>query len=340
MINRRCIRIKVFQTVYCNYKQEFKSLNEAEKHLFHSLEKTHQLYFFILMFVSDLAKQAEIHNRKQNSKYNLNVDDFVDNRNFIQNKFIELINRDKGFQSYLLKNQLSWHDHEEYLRSFAPKIASKLDDSLINAEYDNAQQAIFKKLIASKAYSNYSQLEDTTYAQDQNFIVCLLEEFILQSEIFYDLLEETNINWSDDLTTVFNILIVLVRKSKPTGMVLPEMYKDEKDDTSFAKQLLHKTIINRQKYDDIIAKHTKNWDISRLQESDTIIMRMALVELLEIPKIHANITLNEYIDISKYYNDTKSSPKFINGILNAVLQELIKAGEISKLKIQNIKKRQ
>ena len=66
----------------------------------------------------------------------------------------------------------------------------------------------------------------------------------------------------------------------------------------------------------------KNWDEERIAISDLILMQMAISELKYIPNIPHNVTLDEYIEISKEYSSPKSK-EFINGILDVFIKEIL-----------------
>ena len=62
---------------------------------------------------------------------------------------------------------------------------------------------------------------------------------------------------------------------------------------------------------------------------DNLIMATALTELLEFPEIPTKVTLDEYIEISKYYSSPGSNV-FINGVLDRMQNELTSNGAIAK----------
>jgi len=72
-----------------------------------------------------------------------------------------------------------------------------------------------------------------------------------------------------------------------------------------------------------------NWEMDRVALMDTLILKMALVELIEMPSIPIKVTMNEYIEISKYFSTPKSKI-FINGILDSLIIELKESGRIKK----------
>jgi N utilization substance protein B len=58
-------------------------------------------------------------------------------------------------------------------------------------------------------------------------------------------------------------------------------------------------------------------------------MKMALAEAKTFESIPLKVTLNEYIELSKYYS-TEKSHGFINGILDQLFTSLHESGDIKK----------
>jgi N utilization substance protein B len=106
------------------------------------------------------------------------------------------------------------------------------------------------------------------------------------------------------------------------------MYKDE-EDRQFAKDLYRKVVLNHSDNVLLIKQHTVNWDIERIAFIDNLILELALSEFLYFPSIPTKVTMNEYIELSKYYS-TEKSRNFINGILDKALKDLKKANKILK----------
>ena len=109
---------------------------------------------------------------------------------------------------------------------------------------------------------------------------------------------------------------------------LMPMYKDQ-EDRDFTKDLLRKAIINHDELRELIKEHSKNWDVERIAFMDILIMQLAITEFLYFPSIPTKVTLNEYIELSKFYS-TEKSRNFINGILDKTLKDLKKSEKINK----------
>ena len=84
--------------------------------------------------------------------------------------------------------------------------------------------------------------------------------------------------------------------------------------------------ILRLRIDDInelIENNTKNWSINRFSKIDLAILQIAIAEMLSDLNIPEKVSINQAIDLAKIYCEEKT-PKFINGILGSVVDEINK----------------
>lgn len=72
---------------------------------------------------------------------------------------------------------------------------------------------------------------------------------------------------------------------------------------------------------ELISKYAKNWSIERMPKVDLAVLKVAICEILFVEDIPNKVSINEAIEIAKIYCDDKT-PKFINGILGSVVNEL------------------
>jgi N utilization substance protein B len=101
------------------------------------------------------------------------------------------------------------------------------------------------------------------------------------------------------------------------------------DDIKFAKDLINKVVANSELLDAKIQEKVANWEMDRIALIDRILLRIGISELLFFPDIPPKVTINDVIEISKEYS-TSNSNKFINGILDAILSDLKKSGQLKK----------
>lgn len=100
-------------------------------------------------------------------------------------------------------------------------------------------------------------------------------------------------------------------------------------DKTFAHDLINRTIINRNELDERIVQKVTNWEMNRIALIDKILLRMGITELLNFPDIPPKVTINEVIEIAKLYS-TSGSGKFINGILDSILNDEKSSGRLNK----------
>ncbi|NJO90029.1 MAG: transcription antitermination factor NusB [Chloroflexia bacterium] len=171
---------------------------------------------------------------------------------------------------------------------------------------------------------------DDSFEADKQFLSTFYADFLAEDTNFADFLEEENIYWNDDIG--FAIIMVLktiegIKETTQFSKLLP-LFKNI-DDEEFAKKLIRKTIVNSEEHLKIIENHTKNWDTERIAHVDLLILQLALTELVEFPSIPVKVTLNEFIEISKYYS-TEKSKIFINGVLDKIVKELEADNKLNK----------
>ncbi len=138
----------------------------------------------------------------------------------------------------------------------------------------------------------------------------------------------------------FNISEESADKNSPRLLTPDEIYELEADipiqwnddDVIFARNLINRVLENNEKFDQYIKEHTDNWELERIARIDRILMHIALAEILFFDDIPYKVSVNEAIDIAKKFSTEKSS-QFINGILDAIYNTLLKEKKISKNKI-------
>lgn len=104
---------------------------------------------------------------------------------------------------------------------------------------------------------------------------------------------------------------------------------EKKDDRKFCDDLIRFTIDNNERFELIIRETVDNWDMERIALIDSIIIKMCLTEFFHFEDIPPKVSINESIDIAKDFS-TRNSGKFVNGVLDAILDKLTKENQINK----------
>jgi N utilization substance protein B len=137
----------------------------------------------------------------------------------------------------------------------------------------------------------------------------------------------------DDIDLMCAMVLKTIKQIKKEGDLeskpVLDLHKDKADELGFVKSLLRNTIEMDQVNTEMIDQLTKNWELERIARMDVILLKMALTELKVQPSIPKKVTLNEYIEISKFYSTPKSQV-FINGILDKAIPLLEERGELKK----------
>lgn len=118
-----------------------------------------------------------------------------------------------------------------------------------------------------------------------------------------------------------------LKQSHTEVKVLPKFKNEE--DLDFAKTLFIKALVNFEDNQEIVDKYSSNWDVERVVFMDSLILSIALAELIYFESIPVKVTLDEWIDIAKYYSSPTSS-NFVNGVLDKIVNDLQQDGRIKK----------
>ena len=307
MINRVIIRIKLLQVIYSYYQKESTDLSLAEKELMFSLQKTYDLYHNLLLLIPTLidAEQKRLDLRRH--KYLATSAELNPDMRFVNNRFAEQVRQNKKLQSFFNEKGSVWVEDET-----------------------NFIKGLLENILESEVYQSYLESDDN-YTSDLELWKKIFKDIIFKNEELYDFLEDKSIYWNDDMEITGAFVLKTIKKfgeeQSDKTELLPMFKSDE--DREFAMQLLHKSILNGEEYCERIDRHIKNWNLDRIANMDLYIMQIAIAELLNFPSIPVNVTLNEYIDIAKFYSTSKSGT-FINGILDAIVAELKKEDKLFK----------
>ncbi|CEO12685.1 transcription antitermination factor NusB [Paraclostridium sordellii] len=109
--------------------------------------------------------------------------------------------------------------------------------------------------------------------------------------------------------------------SDEADVELNESQLDEIIDRKYLNEMVKNFELNKSTIDELISKYAKNWTINRMAKVDLAILRLAVCEILYVLNMPTKVSINEAIELAKLYCDDKS-PKFINGILGSVVNEI------------------
>ena len=306
MISRRMLRIKVIKALYAHLKSDADSLMASEKTLVASIDKTYDLYFLMLSLIAELAHYAEQRQELARKKQLPTYEDLNPNRKFVENAVVRLIAQSDAVNDHLAARKLSW------------------------AKYPELIKTLYSQLEQSDYYKSYMARAERSWKEDLALVTDFYTRELEECEMLEDVLDEISILWNDDLG--FALIMVTrtlsnMRASHTDVKVLPKFKSEE--DLDFAMELFEKAAIGYDSNLQQIERFTRNWDVERIAFMDNLIMATAVAELTTFPSIPVKVTLDEYIEIAKFYS-TAGSSTFINGVLDKAVASLTEEGKINK----------
>ncbi|UIR54495.1 transcription antitermination factor NusB [Sphingobacterium sp. SRCM116780] len=308
MLNRRHLRVKVVQTLYAYSLSEDKDIKAFEKALLQNVDEVYEMYIWTLNLLDEVCDYALIDAEGRANKFLPTEKDLSLNTKLSSNTFIESLRQNPQYAEGVKKYKVSW--------GFDPEIV----------------RTVFAQLKHSEDYAYYVQSADRSIAVEKDIIKFIFKKIILKSPVIEQVFEEKFINWPVD-KEVLQALIAKTFKNfsseEPRQNRLADLTQNWYDDKDFILNLIAKTIRNTNEYQKMITEKTKNWESDRIALIDTLLMRMAICELVNFPSIPVKVTINEYIEISKVFSTLKSNT-FINGILDKILGDLNQDGRIQK----------
>ena len=306
MLNRRHIRIKVLQAFYAFFQSNNEDVLKGEKELFHSIEKIYDLYVFILMLFPSLKRQALIQIEEAKRSEYLRQDIDILKTGFIDNQLVDLIEQSKVLQKISKDRKINWEGDVE----------------------NDLTKKIFKEVYQTDNYKHLLQSESSSFNDDKDALVQLYKKEICNLEKLHHFFDEKSIYWQDDLDHVSSMILKTL-KSITENQELEILPLWKEDEYEFTQNLFRKAVLQKEENDALLQTYSKNWEKERLATMDSLLMNLAMTEALEFSSIPIKVTLNEYIEISKFYSTPKSN-SFINGILDRIFEDYKKDGKLVK----------
>ena len=313
MLNRRILRIKAFKVLYGSVLSDEKSLAQAQSQLEQSCEAARDLYIYMLSIISPLTNIARERIEAAQKKYNQTEEEKNPNMKFAENALAKLIDEDVDFQKLLAKKKLSWTQYDLLLKKVLTSVASK--------EY----------------YAQYMASPERSLKEDCKLFTKIFEEEFVDSEELEMILEEKSLHWNDDLAYALTWCCRTLKSfADGEAWKMPALYQSEmmkgsevESDKLFVTRLLQHSFAGYEKYSNMVAESVEGWEKERLFSTDVILIAMGLAEAVNFPTIPVKVTINEYVELSKFYGTPKSRA-FVNGLLDRLIQKLVNDGQIVK----------
>ena len=351
MINRVLIRTRVLQVAYAHLHRGELSLSAAEQDLELSLQRTYDLYLYLLQLIPSLTDFYREVLEVRRRKHLATQAERTPNMRLVENRLAAQLSETPELTAWYANFGLRWEDDEALLRH------------------------LLRKIERSELYQDYTHGRSSdSWAADQAFWLEAFHQLIAGDELLNEYLEAHSIYWEDDLAVVEKAEVeerphseeeqlqqalqaareagtyqavrlengpvevvkdflekTLRRATEEEGLqgqILP-MFRDEEDEL-FARHLLRQLLMKGNDYMQFIEPVlSEGWSTERLADIDALLLRLGVTEFLHFPAIPTHITINEYVELAKHYS-TAHSAAFVNGVLDAVARQLKDSGKIIK----------
>lgn len=313
MINRTSLRIKVLQALYAYTESGEDTPEKGVNHLMESIDKMRDLFVWQLSFLIETKRFAENRIEENKRKNFPTQEDLNPNMRYVNNRIIQRLEDNKDLAKEEQRLKINWADHQDIIRGY------------------------YNMMRNTEEYAQYMNDKNDDFRHDKKFITTMISKYFADLEVLQDYYEEKSIFFVDDYHLVSAMLLKFINDMKENFdeySLLPKMYRIEKDDVNnkdFAVTLFRETLSHYDEYGKLIGDNVneKKWEKERICVMDMIILRMAITEFLRLPYVPVKVSMNEYIEISKYFSTPKSKI-FVNGILDKVLKKLKEDNAINK----------
>ncbi len=274
-------------------KQVKKDQSFLSKNIILEIEKLTGLYLSVLNLLSEFADLAAAEKK-------------VNHSNFVNHPWIKAIGTSQELTALSLKSESGWQKHKDLVRGWFRDIIK--------------EDTLYQEFIAAKKPDEENQ---------KALLKHLVRKLILGTGPINDFFEDQDIRWAEDHDIIKSLVDKTLKSFAESKITLQKLSLDWEDDKEFVNKLFVNTLGLDEKYKQLIAQNTKNWEVDRLPQTDRIILEMALTEMIHFPNIPVKVTINEYIELSKEYSTPKSR-QFVNGILDVMAKSMKDSGAIKK----------
>ena len=221
------------------------------------------------------------------------------NRKFADNALAAMLRRNDIYMTFCESQGLLW-DGEQWM-AYVKKLFARL-----------LQEEYFQKYMASPTSS---------LREDCALFSRIYQQEFEDDEDLEQMLEDASLYWVDDLGYVLNVILrtLSIVKSKEKLDLPPLFMKD--DDRDFARELLVHSFAHYNENLEMVKNNISNWDLDRLVVTDITLIIMGIAEAIRFDSIPVKVTINEYVEVSKFYS-TQNSKVFVNGLLDRLIRDL------------------
>jgi len=281
------------------YKQLEKDSKFLKKEMLKDAEKIYERYSWLLYW------QEALVNLVKNLKPKVEAPAYT---NIVDNQAINLLLAHKKLSKVYIKSGLTWDDQQEEILVW-----------------------VYEVLLKDEQVVDYLNQPSPSFDEDKDFLLHIYKTLIFKSEIISLFMEQEDLYWAENKAILRSMVLKTIKaiEMNVTDFELAELSYNWDEDKQFFETIYDQTVNGGEKYEELIAGKSKNWELDRISDTDRILLLMAIQEMINFPGIPLKVTINEYIEVSKKYSTPKSK-QFINGVLDVIAVDLQKEGVIKK----------
>lgn len=309
MLNRRHLRIKALQILYAFYQSNETDVVKAQKEVLFTVERMYDMYIYLMLTLTEIKRIAENKIEERKKKLRPTPEDLNPNLKLVENKIIFQLESCAHLRTLSEQRKVNW----------------------IGAVNQEIFRKMYLQIMESEVFFEHMNNGLSGFEEDRAFAVHLFKTEIANSSFLYHFFEEMSIHWLDDLDLCCSMVLKTLKAIPEVGefKILP-LFKEDDDEKEFILQLVKRTIEMDSENESLINELAQNWELDRIARMDILLLKMGITELQNFSSIPTKVTLNEYIEISKFYSTPKSNV-FINGILDKSIERLTKEKKIIKI---------
>jgi len=270
-----------------------------------SLSKTVDLYYLLLSLPVALKKYAILKIETGLKKYHPTFEEVNPNRKFVENRVIAALESDKTRKSQSAKRGLRWSDHRPFLIK------------------------LFADLQTRPYFLEYMKGADNNYQEDLTLLSKFFEMELEDNDTLNEILEDQSIYWVDDIGYVLGVIIKMLSSLKEGEALAPVEAFRQPEDRAYAIRLMEHSVLHCDEYMELLRTFAHNWEVDRMAATDICLIVLGISEVVCCPTIPVKVTINEVVELAKYYS-TPNSRVFVNGVLDKIVQRLREDGAFVK----------
>lgn len=311
MLSRHYLRSKALQAIYGSYVAQENDPHEAAIRFDRRINRLNILGIYQLSLLPELLRTAERVDEGVKHKFNPTEAELNPSTRLVDNQLVARLRDNYEFRKQCEKLVINWDVHAGDFHTFYNAVKS------------------------SEVYADLLNTE-CTFQEDKKIALSLFCDLINDAAI-RQLILDRDVTWEDDYDQIAQYNYMTLKEmdesfDASTHLPLMNDPDSEKDVEAFdfAKLLVRKSLTDRDEHQDIIRKHLSGWELERVAVMDIMIISMAITEFTCCPSIPVNVTMNEYVELTKEYSADKSK-LFVNGILDKICYDLKQEGKVNKI---------